>query len=524
MSRFGVVLALLACVAPLAGLAADEARIAQAVAAEAERFPIRGFAVEGNHSVPTDRILGALGRWIGDQQTAEALLHARDAVVAVYRDAGYEMVSVELPSRIGLDGIVRLRVRETTLGRITVSGNQHFAAAHFRAILPSLQEDRSPNLGALARELFLANDHPAYRVTLAFTPGAPERADVEIKVTDASAVHAVLSVDNSGTASTGRGRATATLSHANLWGRGHEGLLAYTTSPQFPSRVQQLVLSYQAPLAPLGSRLQVGASYSNADVGRVAEVFDVAGQGSTLSLRLQRDLLRSDSARQLAEVGIEDKRNRNTVDFFGANLGVDVNARPVSLNYVVSAREGFGSIAASLGYTRNLPGGARNDDATYQASRAGASARWSVWRAKLELESAIAARWTWTGRLEAQYTHQPLVSAEQFGLGGARSVRGFEERETSGDRGWRLSSEVLSPPLAVQHRLLAFVDAGAHDRLQRLPGEPGGTSLASYGVGWRWAMGASLAASLDIARVLRGTTVTPAGSHGLHFSASWRPF
>ncbi len=535
MSRFAVVLGVLLCLAPLPGLATRpvvlaepgtqrEARDAQGAAAEGERFPIRGFSVEGNESVASERILAALGQWLGERQGVEALLQARAAVVAVYREAGYEMVSVELPSHIGLDGLVRLRVRETRIGRVTVSGNQHYASDHFRAVLPSLQENHSPNLTTLARELFLANEHPAYRVALAFTPGAPDQADVEIKVSDASPAHVVLGVDNSGTHATGRSRATLTVSHANLWGRGHEGVVGYTTSPEFPARVQQLVLSYTAPLASLGTRLQLGASYSNADVGRVAEFFDVSGQGSALSLRLQRDLLRSDTARQLVELGIEDRRLRNTVDFFGTNLGTDVDARPVGLNYVALAREGTSTAAAALGYTRNLPWGPRNDDASYQASRAGARAAWAVWRAKLEGDAVFGERWKWSGRLEAQYTNQPLISAEQFGLGGARSVRGFVERETSGDRGWRLSNELLSPPLAGQHRLLAFADAGGHERLHALPGEPAGATLVSYGVGWRWALDASLAASLDVARVQRGTALTPAGSHGVHFGASWRPF
>lgn len=525
--RLAAVLGALLSFVPIASPAAAEARtsvlLAQVAPSAGESFPIRGFAIGGNHSVPTQRLLDALSRFVGEQQQADALLQAREAVYAAYRQAGYQMVSVELPARIGTDGIVQLRVRETTIGRVTVKGNKHYAAEHFRAILPSLQDDRSPNLQALASELFVANDHPGYRVTLAFRPGAEGRADVEIQVLDASPKQAVFSVDNSGTSATGRGRATAMVSDANFWGLGHEAVLGYTTSLQSPSRVQQVFASYQWPLASLASRLVASASYSNADAGRVADVFEVAGEGSAVSLRLQRDLLRSDSARQVVELGIEDKRSRNTVDFFGTDLGVDVDARPLSLGYTASAQRSGMRLLASIGYTRNLRGGARNDDAAYHASRAGAGAGWHLWRARLEAESVLAQGWTWSGRLEAQYTGRPLVSSEQFGLGGARSVRGFEERETSGDRGWRGSTEVLTPLIARRHRALAFVDAGGHERLDALAGEASRASLLSYGLGWRWALDATLAASLDVARVARGTQLRPAGSYALHFSARWRP-
>jgi hemolysin activation/secretion protein len=488
---------------------------------ESQRFPIRGFFVDGNTVIATDRILHGLSGYLGEEQTAVALLQARDAVYRIYREAGYEMVAVELPSEIGTNGIVALRVRETTIGSVTVTGNEHYSAEHFRAVLPSLQENRSPNLAGLARELFLANDHPGYRLALLFTPDPSGTAHVEIKVKDASALRAALSADNTGTEATGRSRATLTASHANLWDLGHEATAGYTTSPEAPSRVRQLVLSYQLTLPSSANRLQFGYSYSNTDAGRVADVFNVAGQGSTYSVRLQHSLRRTDTARHLIEFGIDDKRYRNTIDFFGSNLGVDVNARPVSFNYAFSGREGATAASAAIGYTRNLPGGARNDDATYAASRSGARSSWSVWRANAELTSAMTPEWGLRAALEAQYTSTPLISAEQFGLGGARSVRGFQERESSGDRGWRVTGEVLSPRLAEQHRLLAFVDAGRHDRLNLLPGEAAGASLVSYGVGWRWAVG-PVSTSLDWARVVRGTPTTPAGSNAVHFSASWR--
>lgn len=524
MPRLGVAFGALLCFMPVAAWPAVDISVAKAAADPVERFPIRGFALEGHRSLTTDRLLAALKPWLGERQAADALLGARDAILAAYREAGYEMVSVELPSRIDLDGIVRLRVRETTIGRVTVSGNRNFSDHHFRNILPSLQEQNSPNLATLARELFMANDHTAYRVGLAFTPGAQGQADVELQVSDTTPIHFVLGADNAGSRAIGRTRATATLSHANLWGRGHEAVATYATALRAPSNVQQLALSYQVALPALGSRIQLGAAYSDADVGRVAEVFDINGQGVTVSLRLQRDLLRSDSTRHLVEVGIEDKRYRNTVDFFGTNLGVDVDARPFTINYLGSVRIAGASIAGTLGYTRNLSWGPRNDDATYAASRSGAQARWDAWRAKVQAQWPLESRWMWQGRLEAQTTRHPLISGEQFGLGGARSVRGFAEREASGDRGWQISNELLSPTIGSRHRVLAFVDAGRTHRLQRLAGEPADGVLASYGMGWRWTVDVSLTASLDLARVLRGTPLTPAGSHGVHFNASWRPF
>jgi len=51
-----------------------------------------------------------------------------------------------------------------------------------------------------------------------------------------------------------------------------------------------------------------------------------------------------------------------------------------------------------------------------------------------------------------------LISGEQFGLGGADSVRGFEEREISGDDGIQLNLETHSPSFGPGLRPLAFAD------------------------------------------------------------------
>jgi hemolysin activation/secretion protein len=523
MSRLAFVLGAALSFAPVATRAAAPETVPHmAVASDNGHFPIREFSISGNLAIATERILQALNGCLGESQTAAALLQAHDAVYRVYQEAGYEMVYVELPSEIGTDGIVRIHVREMTVGAVTVNGNEHYTSDYFRAVLPSLQENRSPNLSRIARELFLANDHSGYQMALNFTPEANGNANVEIKVKDVSPVRAALSADNTGTESTGRSRTTITASHANLGGVGHVGTVGYTTSPEFPGKVHQLILSYQLSLPSLGSQLQLGYSYSNTDVGRVADVANISGQGTTYSLRLQHDLRRSSTTRHLVELGLDDKRYKNTYDFFGFNYGVDVNARPFSVNYVFTDRTGVTGINAGIGYVRNIPGGAGNDDVTYNDSRQGAKASWSVWRANAEFTSAMPSDWTLHCAFDAQYTAEPLISAEQFGLGGARSVRGFQERESSGDRGWRLSNEVLAPRIAGQHRLLTFVDAGRDYRLNALPGEPTGASLLSYGIGWRWTHRGAIYTALDWARVVRGTLTTPKASDAIHFSANWR--
>jgi hemolysin activation/secretion protein len=194
----------------------------------------------------------------------------------------------------------------------------------------------------------------------------------------------------------------------------------------------------------------------------------------------------------------------------------------VTVSYQYAAQKANLSVAGSLGYSHNLSGGARNDDATYDASRSGATASWNLWRANLDYRTGAPSQWGYHAVLEGQYTTDALISGEQFGLGGARSVRGFPERESSGDRGWRMTNEVLTPALAEQHRFLGFIDGGRQSRVNALPGEESSEALMSYGLGWRWTLGRSMISALDWARVVNGTPGTRQGHQAVHFSAVWR--
>jgi hemolysin activation/secretion protein len=53
--------------------------------------------------------------------------------------------------------------------------------------------------------------------------------------------------------------------------------------------------------------------------------------------------------------------------------------------------------------------------------------------------------WLTTFRADGQWASQPLISNEQFGIGGVNSVRGYHEGEEFGDTGWHFSLEQSTP-------------------------------------------------------------------------------
>jgi len=171
---------------------------------------------------------------------------------------------------------------------------------------------------------------------------------------------------------------------------------------------------------------------------------------------------------------------------------------------------------------RNIAGGKHNNDSSYDAGMPGADASWSAWRAYFDLHVGAPAQWGLHAAFEGQYSRHTLISGEQFSLGGARSVRGFPERESSGDRGWRFSGELISPLVSGQHRLLGFIDSGRLAKVNPDAAEQRSEALLSTGLGWRWNWRSTVFTTLDWAQVLNGTPGTGRGHQAVHISALWR--
>ena len=119
-----------------------------------------------------------------------------------------------------------------------------------------------------------------------------------------------------------------------------------------------------------------------------------------------------------------------------------------------------------ISYARNLPGDGRNSTPYYEANRIGATEDWDVSRGGGTLSIYLQKRMVARGILGAQYSTEPLISANNSGLAAQNSVRGFEEREVSGDSGTRVSVEIWSQAIESLGgaRFLGFADAGRISR------------------------------------------------------------
>ncbi len=487
---------------------------AEAAVPVAPRFPINRFEVEGNTLLKQAEIDKAVNPFTGGQKDFSDIQRALEVLEAVYRDRGFGVVQVLLPEQDITRGVVKLRVIEPRIGKITVEGNQFYDEGNIRRSLPVLQAGVTPNSTDIARNLQLLTENQSKQTTLLLKAGASDReVDAAIKVTDERPYKFVMTADNTGTNETGRFRTGFAVQHSNLFNLDHVGTFQYVTSPENPSKVSIYGAGYRIPLYSLNSAIDLFGGYSNVNSGTLQGLFNVSGSGTIFGARYTMQLPKIGEYEHKLAAGLDYRAFQNNVTLIGTPGGLvpDITIHPVSLTYNGLWRMSNSEFGFNVSYSRNFfPGGNDAADSDFKASRADSTADYAIWRVGANYTRAFAEDWQFRAVFTGQYTDDALVAGEQFGYGGPDSVRGFNIREVANDKGYSSQFEVYTPDLGsrlkwadVKLRLLAFYDEGITGRNSVQPGDLSkGAGGASVGFGARFGYGKHLTLRFDWAQVI----------------------
>jgi hypothetical protein len=207
-----------------------------------------------------------------------------------------------------------------------------------------------------------------------------------------------------------------------------------------------------------------------------------------------------------------------------------VDYLPVTLRWDGELPDRYGSTSFGLNYSANLMYSNGKSNLQALAGSPRASGYWIIAGASAAREQAIQGEWKLALRADGQWASEPLISNEQFGVGGINGVRGYREGEVLGDMGWRITSELKTPahrigyvgagkgyPLAV--RASAFFDY-ADTCLVNPNGRPGNTPLSGVGIGGAFTIGPSFAGSLLFAWPVLNTPNSESGQLRVSFALS----
>lgn len=491
-------------------------------------FDVWEFAVAGNTVLERPDVEKAVYPFLGPQRTVADVEQARQALEKLYRDAGFGTVVVNIPEQDVEQGLVRLEVIEGNVDRLIVSGTSYFSPEQIRRSVPSLAPGEVPDLTRVQQELAALNAASSdRRITPVLRAGrTPGTVEAELKVDDELPLHGGLEVTNAYTRDTTHTRVTGTLSYDNLWQRQHAALLGYQTAPEDTDDVTVWFSTYTAPLPDtrwIASGYIVDSDTDVASLGTLG----VIGKGRIAGMRFIRPLPPLAGGFQRFTLGFDYKDFDESIALIGNQPSIET---PITYG-ILDAGWGVTFAGEDRLTTLNLlavmaPRFLGNDAAEFANKRAGSRADFAHLNIGLSHEQEVGAGFRLRGSVAGQLASSPMISNEQFSVGGAASVRGYLESEVFVDDGYHGQLELLSPDWGrrlsdeFNGRALVFLDAGGGSLQDALPEQKASIFLWSAGIGLRAAFWGGLTAELDWAYPLEDNIdgSVQAGDSRWHFA------
>ncbi len=493
----------------------------------ASTVTITEYIVRGNTVLENREVEAAVYPYLGPGKTLDDIQSAQRALQEIYQRKGYQSVYVDLPEQQVSGGVVYLQVTEVTVGRVRVVGAEYHSPLKIRREVPALTEGEVPNFDLVQEDLTRVNRTGKRQVMPVVKEGAiPGTMDVDLTVEDQPPWSGSLTLNNDYSADTEKLRTIATLGHSNLWQRGHSLSLTLFTAPQETDNAEVWSMSYGMPLSDRWS-LRFSGYTSDSDVSTVGGT-TVLGKGHSYGVSATYSLPFDGVWGHSFSMGIDFKDFDESLEFGDVGDDIPLKYAPFTFEYsgyyYTERNQGYlniGLVTATEQFPSNGSDWREFDYKRYQANP-----DFAVLKVDASNEMQLN-NWGLATTFGAQVASGPLVSNEQFAVGGAGTVRGYLSAEQSADDGVLASVELRTPSIADSLgapwslvRAHVFVE-GAHLRLRDpLPEQVDAFDLASVGVGLRAEIGAWLSGSLDFGYPLTEGANTEKHDPRVHFSVT----
>jgi hemolysin activation/secretion protein len=201
-------------------------------AARTKGLNVTGYHVEGNTVLPPQDF-GVLSNYTGTNLDFPRLREGLVKLQMRYHELGYPTISVTLPPQKLTNGVVKVKVVEGWLNKITITGNNYYSDENIRRALPSLTTNILLNTKWFQPELDQANANRDRQIYPVISPGFdPGTTDLELKVKDRLPLHGRVEVNDKSSPDTPLLRVDTAVQYDNLWQLEHQVGFDYNFSPQ----------------------------------------------------------------------------------------------------------------------------------------------------------------------------------------------------------------------------------------------------------------------------------------------------
>ncbi len=512
------------------GTTLNSAVAAEPEAAQQAGFDLLELRVKGNTLLERNQLERTVYPFLGPKKSIETVEQARDALENVYRNKGYQTVSVDIPEQNVKNGVVYLQVIEGKVSRLRVKDSRYFSLGSIKAGVPELAEGGVPNMPKMQEQLAALGSQSADRkITPVLRAGdTPGTLEVDLKVKDSLPLHGRVELNGRNTSSTSLLRLVSSLHYDNLWQKMHSASLMYQVSPQNSEEVDVWAGTYVMPVPSTDAKLAFYAvsSSSSAQIAS-AGALSVVGIGNIYGARIIKPLPGLDDYFQSLTLGVDYKDFKEDLNLIGADtIKTPISYLPFMVQYASSLKGKASFTSFNVGVNFSVRG-LGNDQQEFENKRFNARSNYAALTGGINFTHELPYGMEFSSRFSGQIADSPLISNEQFSLGGMQSVRGYFETQALADDGLIGSVELRSPHLAPRYRdtvnklqALVFMDGGRGWIQDALPGSDKTSELASAGLGMRFQVWKYFVGVLDLGFPLASLGPVQKGDPKLHFNVA----
>jgi hemolysin activation/secretion protein len=463
-------------------------------ALKAVRVTLKSVRLEGASAPLAAQLQAQADRFVGREVSVAEIFELARAMTATCRNAGYILTQVIVPPQSLSDGVLTLRVVEGYIANVRIEGDAG-ARRTLEELGDKIKASRPLRAADLERYLLIASELPGVQLRSVLTPSQTAGAADLVLIVSPKRAEGYVSLDNYGSRYLGPGQLSASVAVNRLAGDDQLRLFATAAGD---AEMGYGELAYTRLLSSEGLRLGASVSSTHTRPGDSLEPFDIRGRADSASLSLGYPFLRTRNASLLGRA-LFDYRDIDT-DILGTRVIEDrIRALRLSLAWLQVDRLG-GQNSFYAEASQGL-GGTQPDDPL--KSRFGADGEFRKLSFDFERFQPLGGDFGVTLGAGGQWTGEPLLSSEQFVLGGRRFGRAYEPAELAGDRAFAARIEPAyfgrSGGAISSWQLYGFWDGGKVWYDDPPASQRPAQSLASAGVGARLFGGRYLSATLEAA-------------------------
>jgi hemolysin activation/secretion protein len=492
-----------------------------------EKIDVKQIAIVGN-TVLTEKHLSMITRpFIGRTLTLPQLHEIPGAITKAYIKEGFLLTKAYLPQQTVIEGLITVYVLNGTIGEIVVKGHQRHSERFIKKPLEkAVRAEVHPRLNRLLeRPMLILNDTPNVGVSATLQAGtATGTTDILLQVKEDRRSHLMIDYNNFGSQSVSRDRWGTEFKISDLQFEGSE-LSVRLVSGHKPEQMLYGRILYALPLNSNGTRLSLSHTAGDIDLAQQFAAAGIKTQFENSSLSVTHPFIKRRLLVFEGEAGLDAGDFRQSSEVSAGVLIHDVLRKvrvEIRLNQTQLQGRNFLSLSLSQGLGEAF-GGMDNSSALSSRQAAGADNRFTTLNLDLTHLHQFTPTYGLRIRTAAQTTHRPLVSGEQYSLGGADSVRGYQMGELLGDNGYNAIAELHVAPFSNKERtqFIFFVD---HGGVQVKKPTPNSDALTGYGVGVRYTLRANLPIRIDMGIPLSDTLLEERTNPVWYIQAAWYIF